>query len=303
MIQGITLVQKSDEAYGPLVIKLICVFNAYPTINYMYHCQVMGKHRECKLAYFLFTYSADKKKLGLFGECEPITDNEHEFWTWFIKKYLIPEKQMIENQQVAMKSKLIDLRNKVFFFFFIINAIFVTVVYVLTQVQAISIPLSCNVGDKQGAIEPISIAFTLVFGILLFVQFIGMLLHRISTISHIIATTKICGNKLDTKTPIVKIEKPTLFQDDESANKSGIGVQMLTGEQKIHIKTLVDLKTTIRQKLKSIPENAKEVDLIISRYSNVPVHITSVRDPVWKPKTEMNNVDVSSSDTPGPSST
>lgn len=68
---------------------------------------------------------------------------------------------MIENQQVAMKSKLIDLRNKVFFFFFIINAIFVTVVYVLTQVQAISIPLSCNVGDKQGAIEPISIAFTL----------------------------------------------------------------------------------------------------------------------------------------------
>lgn len=43
MIQGITLVQKSDEAYGPLVIKLICVFNAYPTINYMYHCQVMGE--------------------------------------------------------------------------------------------------------------------------------------------------------------------------------------------------------------------------------------------------------------------
>lgn len=78
----------------------------------------MGKHRECKLAYFLFTYSADKKKLGLFRECEPITDNEHEFWTWFIKKYLTPEKQMIENQQVAMKSKLIDLRNKVFFFFF-----------------------------------------------------------------------------------------------------------------------------------------------------------------------------------------
>lgn len=249
------------------------------------------------------TEKKDKKKLGLFGECEPITDNEHEFWTWFIKKYLTPEKQMIENQQVAMKSKLIDLRNKVFFFFFIINAIFVTVVYVLTQVQAISIPLSCNVGDKQGAIEPISIAFTLVFGILLFVQFIGMLLHRISTISHIIATTKICGNKLETKTPIVKIEKPTLFQDDESANKSGIGVQMLTGEQKIHIKTLVDLKTTIRQKLKSIPENVKEVDLIVSRYSNVPVHITSVRDPVWRPKTEMNNVDVSSSDTPGPSST
>lgn len=118
MIQGIILVQKSDEAYGPLVIKLICVFNAYPTINYMYHCQVMGKHRECKLAYFLFIYFADKKKLGLFGECEPITDNEHEFWTWFIKKYLTPEKQMIENQQVAMKSKLIDLRNKVFFFFF-----------------------------------------------------------------------------------------------------------------------------------------------------------------------------------------
>lgn len=63
MIQGIILVQKSDEAYGPLVIKLICVFNAYPTINYMYHCQVMGKQRECKLAYFLYLILQIKRSL------------------------------------------------------------------------------------------------------------------------------------------------------------------------------------------------------------------------------------------------
>lgn len=222
-----------------------------------------------------------------------------------------------------MQSELIDLRNMVFFFYFITNAIFVTIVYVLTQVNArestLSIPLPCNVGDKQGTIEPISIAFTLVFGILLFVQFFGMLMHRISTISHIIATTKIFGSKLDTKKPYVKIEKPTAFQDDEGTPdrkdekektvkrrwnliKSGIGLQILTGERKRHTKTLVDLKTSIRQMLKTIPENIEEVDMIVNRYSDQPVHKTSVRDPVGRPKPVMNNVDVSSSDIPGPSS-
>lgn len=223
-----------------------------------------------------------------------------------------------------MQSELIDLRNKVFFFYFITNAIFVTIVYVLTQVNArestLSIPLPCNVGDKQGTIEPISIAFTLVFGILLFVQFFGMLMHRISTISHIIATTKIFGSKLDTKKPIVKIEKPSAFQNDDvtpdkidekertakqrwKAVKCGIGLQKLSSElRKRDTKTLVDLKTTIRQKLKTIHENTEEVDKIASFYSDEPVSITSVRNPIHRPKPVKNNEDVSSSDTPGPSS-
>lgn len=271
------------------------------------------------------TEKKDKKKPGMFAKCEPITDKEQHFWTRFIKKYLKPEKQLSEIKREELQSELIDLRNKVFFFYFITNAIFVTIVYVLAQVNArestLSIPLPCSVGDKQGTIEPISIAFTLVFGILLLVQFFGMLMHRISTISHIIATTKIFGSKLDTKKPIIKIEKPTAFQNDEGTPdkkdekertakqrwntvKCGIGLQILSSERrKRNTKTLVDLKTTIREKLKTIPENTEEVDKIASFYSDEPVSITSVRNPVRRPKPVKNNVDVSSSDTPGPSAT
>lgn len=271
------------------------------------------------------TEKKEKKRPGIFAECEPIGEKEQDFWTRFIKKYLKPEKQLNESKREELQGELIDLRNKVFFFYFITNAIFVTVVYVLTQVNArentLSIPLPCNVGDKQGTIEPISIAFTLVFGILLLVQFFGMLIHRISTISHIIATTKIFGSKPDTKKPFVKIEKPTTFQDDTRTpdrkttpgrtakqrwNAVGIGLQVLYGKRKVSTKTIRDLKTSIQEKLNTIPENTEEVDKIVSGYSDEPVVKTSIRNPrsggFPKLKPIMQIIEESNNDKPGPSS-
>lgn len=79
------------------------------------------------------------------------------------------------------------------------NALFVTIVYVLTEVnlstsQSLSIPLPCTVESGrpgQGYIEPISFAFTAIFGIMLLLQFICMLFHRFSTFLHIAASTEV----------------------------------------------------------------------------------------------------------------
>lgn len=79
------------------------------------------------------------------------------------------------------------------------NALFVTIVYVLTEVnlstsQSLSIPLPCTVKSGrpgQGYIEPISFAFTAIFGIMLLLQFICMLFHRFSTFLHIAASTEV----------------------------------------------------------------------------------------------------------------
>ena len=209
-----------------------------------------------------------------------------------------------ESKKDTMQAELIDLRNKVFFFYFIINAIFVTVVYVLTQVNSqqntLSIPLPCSVGETQGKIEPISIAFTLVFGILLLIQFFGMLIHRISTISHIMATTKIFGRKLDTKVPMKKIEKPTKMQDEDVAFempeltrtsihvdslRTKLTVQRIYGEKRHNTRTLKDLKSKINE-LETIEENSDEQ--ILSQYSNVYVPRASIVNPVRKAMRDRN---------------
>ena len=96
-------------------------------------------------------------------------------------------------------------RNKVCLFFLLINALFVTIVFTLQQVSVtsstLSIDLPCADGHYGESIEPISIAFTLIFGILLLIQFICMMFHRMSTFLHICAITE------------VKIRRPRQLKD------------------------------------------------------------------------------------------
>ena len=126
---------------------------------------------------------------GIFKFCEEIDVEEKKFWEEMIKEYLEPLENN-EQEKKKVQDELIELRNKIFLGFFIINAIFVTMVFVLTQVNrtqgTLQIKLPCRA--ENASIEPISIAFTLTFGILLLIQFFGMLYHRFSTFAHIIVT-------------------------------------------------------------------------------------------------------------------
>ncbi|XP_052079732.1 chitin synthase chs-2-like isoform X2 [Mytilus californianus] len=123
-----------------------------------------------------------------FETAKPLTKEEETFWEQLIEKYLKPlEKNDVKEKMI--KEELIALRNKCCLFFFLINAFLVTLIYALTQTTAYSDTLSIKI--ECMSIEPISVTFTIVFGILLCIQFICMLYHRISTLIHITATTSI----------------------------------------------------------------------------------------------------------------
>ena len=117
----------------------------------------------------------------------------------------------------------IYFRNKVCLFFLLINALFVTIVFTLQQVSAtsstMSIDLPCADGNYGEAIEPISIAFTLVFGILLLIQFICMIFHRMATFLHILALTE------------VKIRRPKQFKTEQEQISVQKGLELVMDMQ------------------------------------------------------------------------
>jgi hypothetical protein len=139
------------------------------------------------------------------GPMEFLDKGEIDFWVKFIKRYLYPLEGNKEHEKKVAR-ELIELRNKVCLAFLLMNALFVTIVYTLTEVNksegSLSIALPCgdtgsSSGGKsegntgQGHIEPISFAFTAVFGIMLLIQFVCMLFHRYSTLLHIIASAEL----------------------------------------------------------------------------------------------------------------
>ncbi|KAL3854410.1 hypothetical protein ACJMK2_013680 [Sinanodonta woodiana] len=143
------------------------------------------------------------------GDTDHLPEKEVEFWNELIEEYLHPLDED-KKQKDAIHKQLLQLRNKVCLFFILINALFVTIVFSLQQVTAstgsLSIKLPCADSNNPGQrIEPISMTFTLIFGILLFVQFVCMLMHRFATILHVCASTEIFRKKM---------ERPVLNGDD-----------------------------------------------------------------------------------------
>ena len=83
-----------------------------------------------------------------------------------------------------MKEELLELRNKVSMAFLLINTLFVVLISSLQIISesttnlSVEIPCDRNTTFTGEKIEPISVTFTLVFGIMLTMQFLAMLFHR-----------------------------------------------------------------------------------------------------------------------------
>ncbi|CAL1539833.1 unnamed protein product [Lymnaea stagnalis] len=140
----------------------------------------------------------DDKNLGE-GPKKALNEDENQFWQDFIQAYVFPLDKD-KKQEEKIQNELIELRNKSCLAFFIMNILFVILVYTLQtiseQTTNLSIKIPCELeGFKGEKVEPISMAFTLVFGVMLTLQFLAMLFHRYSTLLHIIAITKIREGK------------------------------------------------------------------------------------------------------------
>ena len=136
-------------------------------------------------------------------DCLP--ESETLFWEKMIDKYLAPLKEN-KKKQDEIKIQLIDLRNQVVFAFGMINALFILLVMLLQMHKGVySIPLVIGYtynytgliddenheivlqNDRIVKMDPIGFSLILLFGLIIFIQFCGMLLHRFGTLAHLLA--------------------------------------------------------------------------------------------------------------------
>ncbi|XP_065326137.1 chitin synthase chs-1-like [Pelmatolapia mariae] len=125
-------------------------------------------------------------------EEDSLDQEEKKFWEELQKKYLEPLPDDKENQK-KMANELRDLRNKVNFVFFMLNAFWLVATFILqlfSDTLSIKIPKLNIQFQKTGddiQIDPIAFMFILGFAVSVVIQFLAMLYHRIHTLIHYVA--------------------------------------------------------------------------------------------------------------------
>uniref|UniRef100_A0A3P8SWG1 chitin synthase n=1 Tax=Amphiprion percula TaxID=161767 RepID=A0A3P8SWG1_AMPPE len=125
---------------------------------------------------------------------ESLDQDEVNFWNELQEKYLKPLADDKERQK-KIANDLRELRNKINFAFFIVNAFWLTATFTLqvfNETFAIKIPaVNIELEPIEGNIniDPIGIMFIAGFALSVFLQFIGMFYHRIYTLIHYVAFT------------------------------------------------------------------------------------------------------------------
>lgn len=145
------------------------------------------------------------------GEVEYLAPAEMQFWKDLIEKYLFPIDSNKE-QQARVASELKELRNKVVFGFFMFNALFILIVFLMqlnkdllhwdwplgVKTNTTYIPETSEVRIEKEylQLEPIGLVFAVFFALILVIQFTAMLFHRFGTLSHIMASIELsCFNQ------------------------------------------------------------------------------------------------------------
>ncbi|KAH7639899.1 chitin synthase-like protein 2 [Dermatophagoides farinae] len=186
------------------------------------------------------------------GEVAYLHPAEIQFWKDLIEKYLFPIEQN-KDHQARVASDLKELRNRVFFGFFMLNALFVLSVFLLQlnkEILHVDWPLGVRenitinpdtnefiVEKEYLELEPIGLVFVIFFGSILIIQFVGMLFHRFATLSHILASVELswCSPKIEDMSEDAFIDKNAvqiarhlqrlrgIDEDDKSSEESPYG--------------------------------------------------------------------------------
>ncbi|XP_059927802.1 chitin synthase 1 [Gadus macrocephalus] len=126
-------------------------------------------------------------------QVQKLEADEEDFWVKLIERYLTPIVETEAHKQEVLR-ELKSLRNKSVFLYFIINVLWVVATFFLQAIGSdtisIKIPKYYPNGTASGEnlkVEPLSLMFLLSFAILLVVQFLAMLYHRIYTLIHVVS--------------------------------------------------------------------------------------------------------------------
>ena len=103
---------------------------------------------------------------------------EYEFWEGLRQTCLVPELSAFD-QTSELKEKLVELRNTTLLIFGVSNALWMVMIVALAQQKDL----------KVFGVDVIGLAFLLVYGVLIILQFLALLGHRFKTIVHILART------------------------------------------------------------------------------------------------------------------
>lgn len=133
------------------------------------------------------------EKTLMAPQVKPLDEDEKDFWHKLLDRYLKPISDTKAHQEEVSK-ELKSLRNKAVFLYFMINVLWVVATFFLqaigTDVISIKIPKyfpNGTLSDEPLLVEPLSLMFLLSFAILLVIQFLAMLYHRVYTLIHIVS--------------------------------------------------------------------------------------------------------------------
>ncbi|XP_022255271.1 uncharacterized protein LOC106470918 [Limulus polyphemus] len=174
---------------------------------------------------------------------------ETNFFKELIEKYLKP---LLKNkdQESRIASELKELRNKVVFGFLMSNALFILIVFLL-QLNKEQLHIRWPLGVKSNItyipkteevkidreyleLEPIGLVFASFFAIILIVQFIGMVLHRFATFSHILASVELscCNKKVEDISDDAFIDKNAIYIAKQLQKLRGFHEQEVAEDKK-----------------------------------------------------------------------
>nr|XP_031829269.1 chitin synthase chs-2 isoform X3 [Nomia melanderi] len=140
------------------------------------------------------------------GEIDVLSLQEEQFWKDLLEKYLYPiDEDKAEKERIAKDLK--DLRDQSVFAFFMLNALFVLIVFLLqlnkdllhvkwpfgikTNISYDENSQEVHITKEYLQLEPIGLVFVFFFALILVIQFTAMLFHRFGTFAHILASTSL----------------------------------------------------------------------------------------------------------------
>lgn len=133
------------------------------------------------------------------GKRDNLDDVEISFWRDMIRKYLEPmEGDKKRQEEVAAELK--ELRNNIVLAVLMLNGLFVTVIFFLQINPTVHVEWPLDPTGTQ-TLDPIGFAFLLFYVVILLLQFIAMLFHRLGTFMHIMATTTLSMCRKAVPTP------------------------------------------------------------------------------------------------------